>query len=37
MEVERDFAGWKAVLNTTEFLLSHDLRLYLRWMEKFLT
>jgi Glycosyl transferase family 2 len=37
MEVEREFAGWKAVLNTTEFLLCQDLRLYVRWMEKYRT
>jgi hypothetical protein len=26
MAVEREFTGWKAVLNTTEFLLTDDLR-----------
>jgi hypothetical protein len=35
MAVEREFAGWKAVLNTTEFLLCHDLPLYARWMERY--
>jgi hypothetical protein len=35
--VEREFSGWKIVLNTTEFLLSHDLPLYVRWMEKYRT
>jgi hypothetical protein len=35
MEVEREFSGWKVVLNTTEFLLCHDLSLYVRWMEKY--
>jgi hypothetical protein len=34
MEVERAFPGWKMVLNTTEFALCHDLRLFLRRMEK---
>jgi hypothetical protein len=35
MDVEREFTGWKVVLNTTEFLLCHDLPLYVRWMEKY--
>jgi hypothetical protein len=35
MEVEREFEGWKLVLNTTEFALCHDLPLYVRWMEKY--
>jgi hypothetical protein len=35
MEVEREFPGWKIVLNTTEYLLCHDLPLYVRWMEKY--
>jgi hypothetical protein len=35
MAVEREFSGWKAVLNTTEFLLCHDLPWFVRWMEKY--
>jgi hypothetical protein len=35
MAVEREIAGWKVVLNTTEFLLSHDLGLFIRWLEKY--
>jgi hypothetical protein len=35
MEIEREFTGWKIVLNTTEFLLCHDLRFFLRWMEMY--
>ena len=30
MAVEREFGGWKACLNVTEFLMHHDLRAYLR-------
>jgi hypothetical protein len=37
MHVEAMFAGWKIALNTTEFLLCHDLPLYVRWMEKYRT
>jgi Glycosyl transferase family 2 len=37
MDVEREFAGWKLVLNTTEFVLCHDLALFVRWMEKYRT
>lgn len=35
MDVEREFPGWKLVLNTTEFVLCHDLPLYTRWMSKY--
>jgi hypothetical protein len=35
MAVEREFPGWKMVLNTTEFVLCHDLALYVRWMERY--
>ncbi len=35
MEVEREFRGWKLVLNTTEFVVCPDLPLYVRWMEKY--
>jgi hypothetical protein len=35
MAVEREFGGWKMVLNTTEFLLSYDLALYVRWMARY--
>jgi hypothetical protein len=35
MAVEREFLGWKVVLNTTEFLLCHDLGLFVRWLEKY--
>lgn len=35
MDVEREFGGWKLVLNTTEFVLCHDLPLYVRWMERY--
>jgi hypothetical protein len=35
MEQERRFDGWKITLNTTEFLLSYDLRLYTKWMQKY--
>jgi hypothetical protein len=34
MEVEREFQGWKVVLNTTEFLLCEDLGHYLRQVEE---
>jgi hypothetical protein len=33
MDVEREFDGWKMVLNTTEFLLHWDLRAYLHALE----
>src|SRR5207247_662034 len=32
MAIEREFDGWKIVLNTTEFLLCEDLRQFLHWM-----
>lgn len=35
MAVEREFGGWKLVLNTTEFAVCHDLPLYVRWAEKY--
>src|SRR4051812_48551649 len=35
MAVEREFNGWKVALNTTEFLLCPDLRLFVRWLEKY--
>jgi hypothetical protein len=35
MAVEREFAGWKMVLNTTEFLLGQDVPLFVRWLEKY--
>jgi hypothetical protein len=35
MEVEREAPGWKVVLNLTEFLLCPDLRLFVRWLEKY--
>ena len=34
MEVEREFEGWKVVLNTTEFLLCEDLGRYVASAEK---
>ena len=34
MAVEREFPGWKIVLNTTEFVLCHDLALFVRRLEK---
>ena len=35
MDIEREFSGWKLVLNTTEFVLCHDLPLYVSSMEKY--
>src|SRR5262245_25552075 len=35
MDVEREVRGWKIVLNTTEFLLGDDLRLFTRLLERY--
>lgn len=35
MAVERECAGWKIALTTTEFLCSPDLGLYVRWMTRY--
>jgi len=34
MEVEEEVSGWKMVLNTTEFVLHHDLRAYAKSLGK---